>query len=291
MASQKKTNTTGTNSNDNGEGPRQKAQSGPPPTSITNADIFEKLTGTREGAPPDMWTTAEKRRLDEEQEQQDFPQAEDGSRSGSQQQQQQQQDDKEKGEENEEETANDEPSDILDRHNKAMATILSRFLNMVNAATDPPPQGAVIEHASLNRLAMRTETAALVNEIQGLYVLNREIKGLWLQGPLRKPGEGSAPQQANNAPQPQPQPQPQQAAGKMASETKAKMERSLEILKKLEELHVEEQVQKARAAVVAANGDGEKKGKGKEKEGEGEGEDEGDGEKKNGKDEVMGGNK
>lgn len=154
MASQKKTNTTGTNSNDNGEGP--------PPTSITNADIFEKLTGTREGAPPDMWTTAEKRRLDEEQEQQDFPQAEDGSRSGSQQQQQQQ-DDKEKGEENEEETANDEPSDILDRHNKAMATILSRFLNMVNAATDPPPQGAVIEHASLNRLAMRTETAALVS--------------------------------------------------------------------------------------------------------------------------------
>lgn len=171
MASQKKTNTTGTNSNDNGEGPRQKAQSGPPPTSvplrkrtasITNADIFEKLTGTREGAPPDMWTTEEKRRLDEEQEQQDLPQAEHGSRSGSQQQQQQQ-DDKENGKENEEETANDEPSDILDRHNKAMATILSRFLNMVNAATDPPPQGAVIEHASLNRLAMRTETAALVS--------------------------------------------------------------------------------------------------------------------------------
>lgn len=77
----------------------------------------------------------------------------------------------------------------------------------------------------------------------------------------------------------------------MASETKAKMERSLEILKKLEELHVEEQVQKARAAVVAANGDGEKNGNGKGKEKEGEGEDEGDGEKKNGKDEVMGGNK
>ncbi|KAI1384760.1 uncharacterized protein F4822DRAFT_416185 [Hypoxylon trugodes] len=83
-----------------------------------------------------------------------------------------------------------ENNSILDRHNRAIAHILTRFRNMVMAATAPLPQtGNVIEHAALNRMTMETESAALISEIQGLLAINREIKALWIRGPLRQPGE------------------------------------------------------------------------------------------------------
>ncbi|KAH9887414.1 hypothetical protein F4778DRAFT_756600 [Xylariomycetidae sp. FL2044] len=78
---------------------------------------------------------------------------------------------------------------IMDRHNRAIAQILTRFRNMVLAAAAPLPQNAVIEHAALNRMAMETESAALITEIEGLLALNREIKALWIRGPLRRPGD------------------------------------------------------------------------------------------------------
>jgi hypothetical protein len=53
--------------------------------------------------------------------------------------------------------------DIPDRHNRAIAQILTRFRNMVMAATEPLPSSAAVEHASLNSLTMETETAALVS--------------------------------------------------------------------------------------------------------------------------------
>ncbi|RYO81927.1 hypothetical protein DL766_009847 [Monosporascus sp. MC13-8B] len=84
--------------------------------------------------------------------------------------------------------ANDE--NLLDRHNRTVAQILTRFRNVIGAATEPlPREGAVFEHAALNRFTMRTEMAALITEIQNLVALNREIKALWMRGPLRKPGE------------------------------------------------------------------------------------------------------
>lgn len=55
-------------------------------------------------------------------------------------------------------------SDLLERHNKIIAQILTRFRNMVMAATEPIPGGATIEHAALNRMTMETETAALVSK-------------------------------------------------------------------------------------------------------------------------------
>ncbi|KAL7626529.1 hypothetical protein AAE478_003301 [Parahypoxylon ruwenzoriense] len=85
-------------------------------------------------------------------------------------------------------------STILDRHNRAIAQILARFRNVVVAATEPLPQNgeAIMEHAALNRLTMETECAALIAEIQGLLAINREIKTLWIRGPLRQPGDGEA---------------------------------------------------------------------------------------------------
>ncbi|KAI0377152.1 hypothetical protein F5Y04DRAFT_285281 [Hypomontagnella monticulosa] len=89
----------------------------------------------------------------------------------------------------EEQTKADELA-LLDRHNRAIAQILSHFNGVVRAATEPLPKtGNVIEHAALNRMTMETETAALISEVQGLAAINREIKSLWIRGPLRKPGE------------------------------------------------------------------------------------------------------
>ncbi|KAJ1335341.1 Surfeit locus protein 5 subunit 22 of Mediator complex [Microdochium nivale] len=82
---------------------------------------------------------------------------------------------------------------ILDRHNRMIAQILTRFRNMVMAATEPLPRdGAIVETATLNSMTMETETQALITEIQNLLTLNREIKALWIKGALRKPGDDAA---------------------------------------------------------------------------------------------------
>jgi hypothetical protein len=61
---------------------------------------------------------------------------------------------------------------ILDEHNRAIAQILTRFRNMVIAATEQlPASGAVIEHASLNRMTMETESNALVRTFLSLIPL------------------------------------------------------------------------------------------------------------------------
>ncbi|KAI0180794.1 hypothetical protein GGR52DRAFT_521687 [Hypoxylon sp. FL1284] len=90
-------------------------------------------------------------------------------------------------------------SNILDRHNRTIAQILKRFSNVVMAATEPLPQsGNIIEHASINRMTMETECASLITEIQALLAINREIKALWIRGPLRQAGEDEAREAAMN---------------------------------------------------------------------------------------------
>ncbi|KAI3337211.1 hypothetical protein HD806DRAFT_475994 [Xylariaceae sp. AK1471] len=82
-----------------------------------------------------------------------------------------------------------EQNTLMDRHNKIMAAILTRFRNMVLAATEPLPTAAAIPQASLNAMTMNNEVSALIKEVENLLALNREIKQLWIAGPLRKPGD------------------------------------------------------------------------------------------------------
>ncbi|KAI1421678.1 hypothetical protein F5Y12DRAFT_718179 [Xylaria sp. FL1777] len=82
----------------------------------------------------------------------------------------------------------DKPN-LLDRHNKIMAAILTRFRNMVLAATEPLPTAGAIPQASLNAMTMNNEVSALIKEVENLLALSREIKQLWIAGPLRKPGD------------------------------------------------------------------------------------------------------
>ncbi|KAI2642721.1 hypothetical protein GGS21DRAFT_486546 [Xylaria nigripes] len=83
-------------------------------------------------------------------------------------------------------TSTNDVHNLLDRHNKIMAEILTRFRNMVVAATEPLPTAAAIPQASLNAMTMNNEVSALIKEVENLLALNREIKQLWIAGPLRK---------------------------------------------------------------------------------------------------------
>jgi hypothetical protein len=51
---------------------------------------------------------------------------------------------------------------LLERHNKTMAEILTRFRNMIMAATEPVATSSSIPQASLNVMTMNNEAAALV---------------------------------------------------------------------------------------------------------------------------------
>ncbi|GAW21724.1 hypothetical protein ANO14919_112480 [Xylariales sp. No.14919] len=82
-----------------------------------------------------------------------------------------------------------EQNTLMDRHNRIMAAILTRFRNMVLAATEPLPTSTAIPQASLNAMTMNNEVSALIKEVENLLALNREIKKLWIAGPLRKPGD------------------------------------------------------------------------------------------------------
>ncbi|KAI0393992.1 hypothetical protein F5Y17DRAFT_281298 [Xylariaceae sp. FL0594] len=75
---------------------------------------------------------------------------------------------------------------LMERHERIMAQILTRFSNMIRAATAPVAASASISQASVNVMTMNSETAALIKEVENLLALSREIKALWVAGPLHK---------------------------------------------------------------------------------------------------------
>lgn len=77
----------------------------------------------------------------------------------------------------------------MDQHNRIMAAILTRFRNIINAATEPLSKTATIPQASLNLMTLNNETSAMIKEVENLLALSREIKMLWIAGPLQKPGD------------------------------------------------------------------------------------------------------
>ncbi|KAI1144312.1 hypothetical protein F5Y05DRAFT_364280 [Hypoxylon sp. FL0543] len=87
----------------------------------------------------------------------------------------------------------DTSNSLLDRHNRTIAGVLAHFKNMIESVTEPiPTTGNIIEQAALNRLRMETETNAFIAEVENIVKLTREIRALWLRGPLRQPGQDAA---------------------------------------------------------------------------------------------------
>ncbi|KUJ07084.1 uncharacterized protein LY89DRAFT_691891 [Mollisia scopiformis] len=83
-------------------------------------------------------------------------------------------------------------SGLIDRENATIAELLTRFLNLVKLAASPVEEGATKEVAAAQAFEMECESSALVRASEDLLQLTRELKELWLFGPLRgiKEGEG-----------------------------------------------------------------------------------------------------
>ncbi|CZR67263.1 uncharacterized protein PAC_17162 [Phialocephala subalpina] len=83
-------------------------------------------------------------------------------------------------------------SSLIDREGNAIAEMLKRFHNLVRLAATPVEDGATKEVAAAQAFQMNAESAALVRGAEELLQLTRELKEMWLFGPLRgiKEGEG-----------------------------------------------------------------------------------------------------
>lgn len=79
---------------------------------------------------------------------------------------------------------------LIDRKERMVAELLTRFKNLISLAGSPVEKNATKEVAAAQALQMEVETTALVRATEDLHVLTRELKELWLFGPLRKIGEG-----------------------------------------------------------------------------------------------------
>ncbi|KAG4414785.1 hypothetical protein IFR04_012057 [Cadophora malorum] len=83
-------------------------------------------------------------------------------------------------------------SSLVDREERAVAALLTRFKTLITLAAEPVEDGATKEMAAAHGLQMEVEGSALVRATEDLLQLSRELKELWLFGPLRgiKEGEG-----------------------------------------------------------------------------------------------------
>ncbi|KAF8848630.1 hypothetical protein BDZ45DRAFT_681111 [Acephala macrosclerotiorum] len=81
---------------------------------------------------------------------------------------------------------------LRDREGNAVAEMLKRFHNLVTLAATPVEDGATKEVAAAQAFQMNAESDALVRGAEELLQLTRELKEMWLFGPLRgiKEGEG-----------------------------------------------------------------------------------------------------
>ncbi|KAJ5054411.1 uncharacterized protein L3040_000685 [Drepanopeziza brunnea f. sp. 'multigermtubi'] len=79
---------------------------------------------------------------------------------------------------------------LIDREERAVAAVLTHFKNLVALAAEPLPEGAPREVAAAQGMQMDVEMKGLVRAAEDLLQLSRELKELWLFGPLRGLEEG-----------------------------------------------------------------------------------------------------
>ncbi|PQE10836.1 Cell cycle control protein [Rutstroemia sp. NJR-2017a WRK4] len=88
------------------------------------------------------------------------------------------------------ETAQHTTSALIDREERAIAALLTRFKNLVSLAALPTEDAFAKEIAAAEGLRMEVESNALTSAAEDLLKLTRELKELWIFGPLRGIGEG-----------------------------------------------------------------------------------------------------
>ncbi|KAN0095309.1 Mediator complex, subunit Med22 [Hyaloscypha variabilis] len=81
---------------------------------------------------------------------------------------------------------------LIDRQQRGVAALLTRFKYLIDLAATPVEDGATKEVAAANAFRMEVESSALVRAAEDLLQLTRELKEMWLFGPLRGIGEGES---------------------------------------------------------------------------------------------------
>ncbi|RQM06079.1 hypothetical protein DH86_00002396 [Scytalidium sp. 3C] len=77
-----------------------------------------------------------------------------------------------------------------DREERAIAALVTRFKSIISLAAEPPEDGATLEVAGAQSFQMEVETNAMIQAVEDLLQLTRELKEMWLFGALREIGEG-----------------------------------------------------------------------------------------------------
>lgn len=79
---------------------------------------------------------------------------------------------------------------LIDRKERLVAELLTRFKNLVTLACSPREGGAGKEVAAAQAFHMEVESTALIRATEDLHRLVRQLKEMWLFGPLKGVGEG-----------------------------------------------------------------------------------------------------
>ncbi|KAK0639721.1 hypothetical protein B0T16DRAFT_337443 [Cercophora newfieldiana] len=79
---------------------------------------------------------------------------------------------------------------LLDQENKLIAEILAGFRAIIRAGTDRVDNTASTGQAAFNTMAMEIHMNGLIKSTEDLLGLTRQLRELWVVGPLKKPGEG-----------------------------------------------------------------------------------------------------
>ncbi|KAH8898243.1 hypothetical protein GQ53DRAFT_759513 [Thozetella sp. PMI_491] len=79
---------------------------------------------------------------------------------------------------------------LLDREQRIIADILSHFRNMVFHATEKVDNAASTGQASYHSFAMELMTQSLTQSTEDLLQLTRQLRELWVVGPLQLPDDG-----------------------------------------------------------------------------------------------------
>ncbi|TLD15672.1 uncharacterized protein PgNI_02042 [Pyricularia grisea] len=82
-------------------------------------------------------------------------------------------------------------SSLMDRHQAAITDITKHFGELVIGLSSPiTAEDADTATSAQQAMRMQLESKSLIAAIENLLTLTRQVRELWLVGPLLKPGEG-----------------------------------------------------------------------------------------------------
>ncbi|KAK3936523.1 hypothetical protein QBC46DRAFT_394912 [Diplogelasinospora grovesii] len=81
-------------------------------------------------------------------------------------------------------------TNLLDRENKIIADILSGFRGLMMHAAEKVDNTASAGQAAYNSMAIEIHMNGLIKSTEDLLQLTRQLRELWVVGPLKRPREG-----------------------------------------------------------------------------------------------------